>query len=429
MQAKWLLPSWLFEFWPSFLLPSSHGCINANSKNYPNYHLQSSKLSNLVHIFSFRYIPVPKNTDLGGAWTAALQAAIVVLPWLDIGEAHWRKKTFGKKRSHQNSSCHIASHAGVYGSIEVPLSLAYTHIFSLIFGHFFMEANQCCFPAVLALSGVIMPPLEKLPSKLLPSQVDVIEDEASDKEVQEVVVGDVATPQVHTNSSKLKDNLDKVVVEPKTGFQFPTILCSDVFQSQTLGTSMQVLAGVGLRSLTIVKLKSIKIYAFGFYIKPDVLKEQFSEKYGAVTPEELKHNPCFFEDLLRHDLGMTVRLMVHHKGLKMGMVRSAFETSLKNRLKKLKGVEADEGLDIFNSYFSQNLSLPRGTVIDFQWLPGGELRTEIDGKLIGTIHSRDFCRAFFDIYIGDPPVSLKTKEDIGEKLGQILSGSASLPAG
>ena len=34
-------------------------------------------------------------------------------------------------------------------------------------------------------------------------------------------------------------------------------------------------------------------------IKPDMLKGQFSEKYGAMPPEDLKRNPLFFEELLR----------------------------------------------------------------------------------------------------------------------------------
>eukprot|EP00249_Psilotum_nudum_P006875 c20128_g1_i3 orf=488-850(-) len=117
---------------------------------------------------------------------------------------------------------------------------------------------------------------------------------------------------------------------------------------------------------------------------------------------------------------MTVRLMVYYKGVKMNMVRSAFETSLRNRLRKIKGSDDDDGLRSFCSYFTEGLSVPRGSVIDFHWHPGGQLRTELEGREIGTISSLDFCRAFFDLYIGDPPVSLKAKHEIGEKLVHML---------
>ncbi|KAH7435766.1 hypothetical protein KP509_06G079000 [Ceratopteris richardii] len=232
----------------------------------------------------------------------------------------------------------------------------------------------------------------------------------------------VATVDIPHMSKHTFDKEDKVIIEPKTGFQFPAILSSDT-ALQSMYSSKQMLAGVGLKSTTVMKLKSIKIYAFGLYIRPDDVKAKLSKKYGALPSEELKRDPSFYADLLSHDLGMTVRLMVHYKSLNMGMVKRAFDTSLRNRLKKIKGIEEDEGLEIFNSYFSQDLFLPRGTTIDFRWLPGGQLRTEIDGNHLGTIYSHHLCRAFFDIYIGDPPVSIKAKEDIGENLARILQTS------
>eukprot|EP00250_Pteridium_aquilinum_P015176 c22427_g1_i1 orf=365-1597(-) len=397
MQGKWSLSNWLLsEVWPSLLLPSSRGVTSGDSTNYPSNHVQHSQLSKLADVLSFEYVAKSKNKDLGGAWKAALQAAIGVITWRDVGETHGRDSTFGKgKKSHQNNRSCLSRHVDVYRSIEVPLSLAYAHTLSFFLEHFFTEANLLCFPAVMALSGVMMPPLENLHSNLLPAQLDKAEDDTLGKEdFLEEGVGVVGTSPVPAFIRDGQHTLGKVVVEPKTGFQFPTILCTDALTSQNLDTSMQILAGVGLKSVTIVKLKSIKIYAFGLYIRPDFFKAHFSEKYSAVPPEELKHDPCFYEDLLRFDLGLTVRLMVHYKALKMGMVRSAFDSSLRNRLKKIKGVEDDEGLKIFNSYFSQNLLLPRGTIIDFRWLPGGQFRTEIDGQLLGTIHSHDFCSKF-----------------------------------
>lgn len=301
-----------------------------------------------------------------------------------------------------------------------PNLVVYSCLFFAVFRHL-RKPNQLCLPAVLATSATIMPPLEKLSSNLALCGVDSLEDGDTDckdgDSFRQVAITDKSVePQISAGCGWM-NILGSVVVEPKTGIKFPSFLsCED----QSLGASSQVLVGVGFKSLNIIKIKSIKIYAFGFYIKPDGLKVQLGEKYRALLSEELKNNFSIFEDLLRHDLEMTVRLVVHYKGLKVGMVRSAFDTSLKNRLRKIKGVEDDEGLHLFNSYFSENLSLSRGSVIDFQRLSGNQLRTEIDGRLIGTICSGDFCRALFDLYIGDPPVSLKAKQEIGEKVCQLL---------
>lgn len=421
MQGDWSLRNWLLEGLPSFLLPSNQRLTRRGITASSNNDFQDMQFFSLVNTLSQDYIQKPRCRDFGGAWKTALQSAIAVLPWQNFRETCRRQTSDKKKIQQVNSHC-PHSHVGVHNSIKVPLSLSYSYSIYLLLEDLVIEANSLCFPAALAWSSAVMPPLENLPSKLLPTQLDKVEDFSLEKEgfSEEEKVEAVDISQVQ----RLKlVGQDKVVVEPKTGFQFPAVLCPDPLSSQLAEAGKQVLTGVGLRSLTVMKLKSIKIYAFALYIRPDIVKAQLGEKYGAVSSEDLKHDPQFYEDILSHDLGMTVRLMVHYKSLKMAMVRSAFDTSLRNRLKKIKGMEDDEGLEAFNSYFSQNLLLPRGTIIDFRWLPGGHLRTEIDGELLGTIRSRDFCRAFFDLYIGDPPVSCKAKEEMGEKLSQILQAS------
>ncbi|MCO5606349.1 hypothetical protein L7F22_060537 [Adiantum nelumboides] len=415
MQGDWALPNWFVEGLPAFFLPpGGRQEFTTLSNNY----FQDIRFLNLVNTWNHDHLPKPRIRDFGGAWKAALQSAFAVIPWQHCNEPCGKERTFNKDIQHRMNNHRTSHHAGVQRSLKVS-----SHSYNLysFLEHLSMETNSLCFPAALAWSNAIMPPLEKLPSKLLPTQLDKAGDATFEKEgvLEETVESvDISQIQLYEFSGQ-----HSVVVEPKTGFQFPAELCPDPYSIQSAKTGKQVLAGVGLRGLTIMKLKSIKIYAFGLYIRPDVLKAHLSDKYGAVSSEELKHDPRFFADLLSRDLGMTVRLIVHYKALKMGMVRSAFDTSLRNRLKKMKGTEDDEGLETFASYFSQNLLLPRGTIIDFKWLPGGQFRTEIDGHPLGTIRSLDFCRAFFDQYIGDPPVSSKAKEEICEKLSQILQTS------
>ncbi|KAF2605245.1 hypothetical protein F2Q70_00027918 [Brassica cretica] len=77
-------------------------------------------------------------------------------------------------------------------------------------------------------------------------------------------------------------------------------------------------------------------------------------------------------------------------------------------------------LNDFGSFFTQDIPIPAGTVIDFRRTADGQLITEIGGNLVGAVRSKDLCRAFFDMYIGDVPVSEQTKEEIGRNVVGIL---------
>lgn len=261
-----------------------------------------------------------------------------------------------------------------------------------------------------------MPPLEDMSAKVLSSiETEPIEIDRvcrTSTASQEDIVEPVA-------AIRLQESID-FMVEPKTGFKFPVTL-SPVGYKEGLedGSFNQVLAGVGVRSVNIIKLSLLKIYAFGFYLKPDRLRAELGAKYGGLPPEELKTKPSFYEDVLRNELDMSMRLIVHHKRVRIGLVKSSFESSLKNRLKRIKS-EDDEGLRIFLSYFTDDLSLPAGTVIDFHWQPGGRFHTKVGDQFMGTILSLDFCRAFFDLYIGEPPVCNRAKQEIGLKLGHMF---------
>eukprot|EP00250_Pteridium_aquilinum_P003845 c14120_g1_i1 orf=309-1139(-) len=271
-----------------------------------------------------------------------------------------------------------------------------------------------------------MPPLEDMSAKVVPSIVtEPIEiDRLSRKGManEEDIVEQVAAIQLEENTFS-RGGVEDFMVEPRTGFKFPVSL-SPVGYKEGLndGSFNQVLAGAGIRSVNFIKLSLLKIYAFGFYVNPGCLKAELGAKYGGVPPEELKLKPSFYEDILRHELDMSVRLIVHHKRVRIGLVKSTFETSLKNRLRRLKS-EDDEGLRVFCSYFTEDLSLPAGTVIDFHWQPGGRFHTKVGDHLMGTIVSLNFCRAFFDLYIGEPAVCNRTKQEIGLKLALMFRNS------
>ncbi|KAJ6732551.1 FATTY-ACID-BINDING PROTEIN 2 [Salix purpurea] len=117
---------------------------------------------------------------------------------------------------------------------------------------------------------------------------------------------------------------------------------------------------------------------------------------------------------------MTVRLVINCKGIKISTVKDAFEKSLRNRLLKTKPGADYHCLTTFGSFFTKDIPLPAGTTIDFRQTADGKLITEIGGNQIGVVCSKDLCRAFFDMYIGDIPVSEQTKEEIGKNVASII---------
>jgi len=270
------------------------------------------------------------------------------------------------------------------------------------------------FPAMLA---AILPPLETSLRKRIPE----CNCNATGDSMKEGFRTELCDPKTMVSRLQFLNMQDSgTVMEPKTGVHFPLHLSCDEFQENM---SCQVLAGVGVRSKAIIKLKSINIYAFGVYVQPDHLVAQLGEKYKGIPPEVLRDQPEFFNDLLRHEVDMTVRLVVHYKGLNMGMVRSAFQDSLGNRIKKIAGSNDDHGLHMFCSYLSDDIRLFKGSAIDIRWQPGGLLRMGVGGREIGAIHSPHLCRAFFDLYIGDPPVCKVAKQSIGENVARLLQTS------
>uniref|UniRef100_A0A804PNT8 Chalcone--flavanone isomerase n=1 Tax=Zea mays TaxID=4577 RepID=A0A804PNT8_MAIZE len=197
--------------------------------------------------------------------------------------------------------------------------------------------------------------------------------------------------------------LPEDATEPTTGIKFPTVL------EDNSNLTTEVLVGMGFRSMRIMRVKNLNLYAFGLYIQPDSVCKKLGPKYAYIPDAELKDHPDFYEDLLRENIDMTVRLVVSYNGLSIGTVRDAFEKSLGFRLQKT-----------FGSCFSEDIRIPAGTKIDFRQTSDGQLITEIDGKQIGTVQSKDLCRAFFDMYIGDPPVSVETKQDIAQNVAGLI---------
>ncbi|XWS70173.1 hypothetical protein CRYUN_Cryun03dG0026000 [Craigia yunnanensis] len=270
--------------------------------------------------------------------------------------------------------------------------LVFGKISSYAVRQFFGEAEALqCFP-LLSLAAALIPPFDNLSSKVLAFPLE-------NTEVQMQEYMDRRPCEVGHQGcgclSFLDLNWTRHAVEPRTGIEFPTILDNILDRQNNSSLASEVLVGTGSRTMKIIKIKSLNVYAFGFYIHPYSVCQKLGPKYASIPVGELNKNNDFYQDLLREDIGMTVRLVVNCNGMKVNTIRDAFEKSLRARLIK-------------------------GTIIDFQQTADGQLITKIGGNQIGVVHSKYLCRAFFDMYIGDLPVSEQTKEDIGRNVANII---------
>lgn len=282
------------------------------------------------------------------------------------------------------------------------------------FGRMWNEVQErhACNILMLAAATVI-PPFENISPKMLMDSMTLGKDGAQIREHMEQTYLDERRPGC-ARVAVPRTILPEDVTEPRTGIKFPSLL------EDNSNPTAEVLVGMGYRSTRIMRVKNLNIYAFGLYIQPDSVCNKLGSKYASVPVAELKDHPDFYEDLLRENIHMTVRLVVSYNGLSIGTVRNAFEKSLCFRLQKLNPNTDYHCVKTFGSYFSEDIRIPAGTKIDFRQTSGGQLITEIDGKQIGAIQSKDLCRAFFDMYIGDPPVSVETKQDIAQNVGGLI---------
>ncbi|GMJ07565.1 fatty-acid-binding protein 2 [Hibiscus trionum] len=289
-------------------------------------------------------------------------------------------------------------------------------ISSFAMRNFFGEAEALQHIPLLLLAAALIPPLDNLSSKVLAVPLD-------NTEVQMLECIDRRPCEVGQGCGSLSFldlNRRRHAVEPRTGIEFPTILDNMLDTQNNSSLASEVLVGTGSKTMKIIKIKSLKVYAFGFYIHPYSVCRKLGAKYAFIPVGELNKHNDFYQDLLREDIGMTVRLVVNCNGMKVNTVKDAFEKSLRARLAKTNPNTDYSCLSTFGSYFIQDIPLPAGTIIDFQRTTDGRLITKIGGNQIGAVHSKDLCRAFFDMYIGDLPVSEQAKEDIGRNVASII---------
>ncbi|XP_040999026.1 fatty-acid-binding protein 2 isoform X2 [Juglans microcarpa x Juglans regia] len=357
----------------------------------------SSFLDNSMHQSQNMY--VPGSLALREAFNCVSKLAGALLFWFS-------------STSTSNMTQNITSHGSKPRS---PASS--TQMSSLMMKIRFREAKMLQSYPLFSLAAVLIPPFDNLSSEVLTVSLENTDVQVHgcmgqrSCEVENQRYTGLALPDL---------NRTRHAVEPRTGIEFPMILDNILAGEKNSSLSSEVLVGTGSRTMKILKIKSLKIYAFGFYVHPYSVCEKLGPKYASISVDELNKRNDFYEDLLRENINMAVRLVVNYNGIKINTVKDAFEKSLRARLVKINPDTDYHCVRIFGSHFTQDIPIPAGTTIDFRRTADGQLITEIGGNKIGVVHSKDLCRAFFDMYIGDVPVSVQTKEEIGKNVAHLI---------
>ncbi|KAG7941808.1 hypothetical protein I3843_16G065200 [Carya illinoinensis] len=357
----------------------------------------SSFLDNSMHQSQNMY--VPRSLALREAFNCVSKLAGALLFWFS-------------STSTSNMTQDIISHGS---KPRGPASS--TQMSSLMMKIRFGEAKLLQSYPLFSLAAVLIPPFDNLSSEVL-----TVSLENTDVQVHGCM-GQISCEvenQRYANLALPDLNWTRHAVEPRTGIEFPMILDNILAGEKNSSLSSEVLVGTGSRTMKILKIKSLKIYAFGFYVHPYSVCEKLGPKYASISVDELNKCNDFYEDLLRENINMAVRLVVNCNGIKINTVKDAFEKSLRARLVKINPDTDYHCVRMFGSHFTQDIPIPAGTTIDFRRTADGQLITEIGGNKIGVVHSKDLCRAFFDMYIGDVPVSVQTKEEIGKNVARLI---------
>ncbi|EOY30062.1 Chalcone-flavanone isomerase family protein isoform 3 [Theobroma cacao] len=351
-----------------------------------------SQFSSLVDssLYHSKHMYVPGSLAFREAFGCMSRFAGTLLFWFSSMSTSnlSRDISAGNQRGLKSGSCkssakvkHIASCKNYVAGFQFASESSGQSATPLVFGkissyamrHFFGEVEALQSFPLLSLAAALIPPFDNLSAKVL--AVPLENTEVQTQECMDQRRCDVGL-QGCGSLSFLDLNWTRHAVEPRTGIEFPMILDNILDRQNNSSLASEVLVGTGSRTMKIIKIKSLKVYAFGFYIHPYSVCQKLGPKYASIPAGELHKHNDFYQDLLREDIGMTVRLVVNCNGMKVNTVRDAFEKSLRARLVKTNPNTDYHCLSTFGSYFTQDIPLPAGTIIDFQRTADGQLITK-----------------------------------------------------
>ncbi|EKX49882.1 hypothetical protein GUITHDRAFT_161963, partial [Guillardia theta CCMP2712] len=174
-------------------------------------------------------------------------------------------------------------------------------------------------------------------------------------------------------------------VEKHTGITFP--------ETVKAGSKLLKFIGAGERKKAILGPVAVNVYAVGMYVDSDAAK-------AAAPKDEKSANKALLEGS-------------YPKALKIVMARTVGAEKIGNALAeslepRVKGTDAP--LDAFKSFFGSMSKLETNNEIDFIQM-GSDLQVSALGQK-KTFSSAPLCKAMFDIYLGESPVSVHAKESM-----------------
>lgn len=192
--------------------------------------------------------------------------------------------------------------------------------------------------------------------------------------------------------------------EPRSGTPFPLSL------TPPGGTSSHWITGTAIRQRTIFR---VKIYAFGLYIDAESARASLSQ-FAGVPASTLERDERFYRQLLDLDVALTLRLVMT-RTVDADDAAGAFDDALRRRMARAvadtNGAGRLEALERFRGYFGVG-TLTTGTEIVFSCDPAGRLTSSVGGHQHPPIDSRSLCRALFDVYLGEDPISNTGKRSL-----------------
>ncbi|XP_057799904.1 fatty-acid-binding protein 2 [Salvia miltiorrhiza] len=373
-----------------------------------------------------RHLLVPGSMALQEAFSCMSKFAGALVIWCARGSnANVRRKSpggdhLGRLSSASTQVRHISSVrrdlTGFFCKLKCSrmsaIPVVFNKISSFALKQLSREAQWLQTFPMLSLGAALVPPLTNVSTNVLAMEAQRITDQKL-CEIESRGCGPC-------NDLHLQSLAWAKTTEPRTGVEFPTMLDNSISGESNSGFTPEILVGTGSRIMTVIRIKSLKVYAFGFYVHPFDVCEKLGPKYACIAEHELNKCQDFYRDLLRADINMTVRLVVSCNGIKINTVKDVFEKSLRARLTKTNPEADFSCLQEFGSIFTQDITLRVGTTINFRRTAEGLLVTEVEGNNIGAVQSKDLCRAFFDMYIGEIPVCEQTKEEIGKNVASII---------
>ena len=194
------------------------------------------------------------------------------------------------------------------------------------------------------------------------------------------------------------------VNEPRSGTPFPVSL------TPPGGTTPHWIMGTAIRQRTIFR---VKIYAFGLYVDPEGARASLS-RFAGVSASTLERDESFYRQLLDLDFAMTLRLVMT-RTVDGDDVAETFDDALRPRIARAvtgtNGSGELAGLDRFREYFDVD-KVTTGTEIVFSCSPARRLVTSFGGDERPSIDSGALCRALFDVYLGEDPISDDGKRSV-----------------